>query len=694
MGVAHSSSSPPQPESAKPILDVSIPAGLSPPLPPATNQNMPPDARNKPKPIPAYVGGGEKREELVRVGFGPLAWINNSTRNSRRVPLTNFSLLARLPVNREGDLVRRAGWWGKEAKVHLVVKSCYALVFTTSLAYAADTNRKARRRSFNGRPSQGGEGDQDSSHNNPEVNTDDGGDDYTSAIPDRVFVLRGATVNRPINNREEFDLKCADGTHLHFKAEDAHSRDAWVASLDRAVRQGDAQLSDFESYAKLARGHFGSVQLVKHLRTQTALALKTIEMKPKRPEKQYHERAILELLQSGNRGANPFVAKLCFAFRDSAHLYLCTELASGGDLWALLRKTRRLSESACRFISGELVLAVRHVHSHGVLHRDIKLENLLLDGQGHVKLVDFGLSKRLFDPESGVWDGRTFTVCGTNYYMPPEMLVKSNPGHSLATDWWQVGCLIYELMAGVPAFYEKGAKNIHKKILDTGGAPPFPSNIREPPSRACVDIVAGLLVHEPLKRLGRGSDDGEYDIKTHAFYKQMNFVNLFNLRFPVPEEILRYLRGDTPASNTPGSSQEKNEDEEDGGARTGAEDTNEEGIIRRAFPESELFDRPKRSGSLKYRKIRSLPSITARMSSLLLSPNETSPSSFTGRNGIEPNGGERRTEPLVPVDLGPYLGYEFAVDDNLLADAKRGSGLHLSRWRGGGGGGGGGASKD
>lgn len=684
MGVAQSS--PPQP--AKPTLDVSIPTGLSPTS--ATQQTAPLDARHKPKPVPVHVGGAEKREELIRVGFGPLAWINNSTRSSRRVPLTNFSLLARLPVNREGDLVRRAGWWGKEAKVHLVVKSCYALVFTTTPAYPADANRKARRRSFNGHPSQGGgggDGDQDSSHNNAEANTDEEGDDYSSAIPDRVFVLRGASVNRPNSNREEFDLKCADGTHLHFKAEDAHSRDAWVASLDRAVRQGDAQLSDFESYAKLARGHFGSVQLVKHLRTQTALALKTIEMKPKRPEKQYHERAILELLQSGSRGANPFVAKLCFAFRDSAHLYLCTELASGGDLWALLRKTRRLSESACRFIAGELVLAVRHVHSHGVLHRDIKLENLLLDGQGHVKLVDFGLSKRLFDPESGVWDGRTFTVCGTNYYMPPEMLVKTNPGHSLATDWWQVGCLIYELMAGVPAFYEKGAKNIHKKILETGGAPPFPSNIRDAPSRACVEIVAGLLVHEPLKRLGRGPDDGEYDIKTHAFFKPINFVNLFNLRFPVPEEILRYLRGDTPGSNTPGSSQEKNEDEEDGARTGGGEDNHEEGIIRRAFPESELFDRPKRSGSLKYRKIRSLPSITARMSSLL-SPNEASSSSFAGRNGIEPNGGERRTEPLVPVDLGPYLGYEFAVDDNLLADAKRGSGLHLSRWRGGG------ASKD
>jgi serine/threonine protein kinase len=270
----------------------------------------------------------------------------------------------------------------------MVVKSCYALVF--------NVKERPRRKSWGSAPSSAAE------------------EEEPIPTPDRVLILRGATINRSSTARDEFDLKCADGTSMQCRAPDARSRDAWVAALDRAVRQGDAQLSDFETYAKLARGHFGTVQLVKHIRTGTALALKTIEIKPKKPEKQYHERAILELLQSGDRGINPFIARLCFAFRDATHLYLATELASGGDLWALLRKRRRLQEVTCRFISAELVLAVRHVHSHGVLHRDIKLENLLLDGQGHVKLVDFGLSKRLFDPSTGLWDGRTFTVCGTN----------------------------------------------------------------------------------------------------------------------------------------------------------------------------------------------------------------------------------------------------------------------------------------
>jgi len=586
------------------------------------------------------------KEERVRVGYGPIAWIRHSSRQSSRVPITNFSLLSRLPVCREGTLIRLSHWttgW-KEAEVKMVVKSCYALVFNI---------REKRRKSWGSAPDE---------------------EEDTVPVPDRVLVLRGAIINRSAN-REDFELRCADGTNLQFRVTDARSRDAWVAALDRAVRQGDAQLSDFETYAKLARGHFGTVQLVKHIRTGTALALKTIEMKPKKPEKQYHERAILELLQSGSAGACPFVARLCFAFRDSQHLYLATELASGGDLWALLRKRRRLQEVTCRFISAELIVAVRHVHSHGVLHRDIKLENLLLDGQGHIKLVDFGLSKRLFDPSKGIWDGRTFTVCGTNYYMPPEMLKKDyTQGHGLAADWWQVGCLIYELIAGAPAFYEKGARNIHKKILDTGGAPPFPSSLKEPPTRACVDIVDKFLLHDPLRRLGKGPDDGALDVLPHPFYKEIDWAQLAKRRVDPPTEIRSYLRGENPVD---GPASPTGSSRMDIGSEQKSDDTlDEEGIISRAFPESELFDRPMRTPSRKYRRIRSVP-VLIRVSTSASAPNQFA----TGMSAFGESRAER-TEPLVPVDLGPYLGYEFAVDDNALADARRGSGLILSRWRG------------
>jgi len=639
------------------------PASVAPPpsKSPGGGLSRPPmSPRNGDKQTVSPKGAKDPKDEKVRVGYGPLAWIRHTARQSSRVPASNFALLSRLPVNREGTLIRLSHWstgW-KEAEIRMVVKSCYALVF--------HVKERQRRKSWGSAPSTS---EQQQQQEEEEV------DESGIPVPDRVLVLRGATINRSTTTRDEFDLKCADGTTLTFRAPDAHARDAWVAALDRAVRQGDAQLSDFETYAKLARGHFGTVQLVKHIRTGTALALKTIEMKPKKPEKQYHERAILELLQSGSNGACPYVARLCFAFRDSSHLYLATELASGGDLWALLRKRRRLQESTCRFISAELIVAVRHVHSHGVLHRDIKLENLLLDGQGHIKLVDFGLSKRLFDPSKGIWDGRTFTVCGTNYYMPPEMLKKEyTQGHGLAADWWQVGCLIYELIAGAPAFYEKGARKIHQKILDTGGAPPFPSSLKEPPSRACVDIVDKFLLHDPTRRLGKGSDDGSTDVMTHPFYREIDWPSLSRRRLEPPNEIKCYLKGENPSVDSSSSPAEPGR--ADNGSEQKSDEPDEEGIISRAFPESELFDRPKRAASRRYRRIRSLPILT-RSSTTASSSKEFQ----TGLGALGENRADR-TEPLVPVDLGPYIGYEFAVDDNALADARRGSGLILSRWRG------------
>lgn len=615
-----------------------------------------------------------KKDDKIRVGYGTLAWLRNTSRAANKIPATNFALFSRLPLLKEGKLLKLGTWatgW-KDVEIILEVKSCYGLVY--------HHKERSRRRSWNATRKESN-GQQNGSLTDV--------DDEDVALPNRILILRGATINRSAVVREELEIKCADGTAIHLIAPDARSRDSWIAALDRAVHHGDAQLGDFETYAKLARGHFGTVQLVKHLRTGTALALKTIEMKPKRPEKQYHERHILELLQNGPTGASPFIARLCFAFRDSAHLYLATELASGGDLWALLRKRRRLQEATCRFISAELVLAVRHVHSHGILHRDIKLENLLLDGMGHIKLVDFGLSKRLFIPDGHVWDGRSYTVCGTNYYMPPEMLKKepNQPGgaHGLATDWWQVGCLVYELIAGAPAFYEKGAAKIHKKILDTGGAPPFPSSLKDAPSHACMDIVDRLLVHNPHRRLGYGPSDGQMDIMSHPFYREIDWINLGKRRIEPPLEIKNYLKGDaaTAAAST-STSTDANANtikDSDGGL---AEDPNsagedEESIIQRAFPESELHE-PMRVATKKYRRIRSLPTLNRQSSTS--NGQSTSNTFTTGLSSLGESRAADRTDPLIPVDLGPFLGYEFAVDDNALADARRGSGLILSRWRG------------
>jgi len=281
-----------------------------------------------------------------------------------------------------------------------------------------------------------------------------------------------------------------------------------------------------------------------------------------------------------------------------------------------------------------------------ITHRDIKLDNLLLDGMGHVKVVDFGLSKHLFREDRGAWDGRTFTVCGTNYYMPPEMLRRDSTGHGLTADWWQLGCLIYELLVGTPVFYEKGAKAIHKKILDSKGKSLFPTTV--PVSTAAMGIIERLLLHDPSQRFGNGQQDGSQDVMPHAFYKSIDFSALAKRRAETPEEIRTYLKGEKTSSRKEVDSEEVEEyvvDELD----TFESKEDEDELVQRMFPESEVFSKPVRP---QMRRPRSMP---FRLS-------------------------YSAAQPPAPVDFGPYLGYEFAADDEALGEARRGSGLILSRW--------------
>ena len=110
------------------------------------------------------------------------------------------------------------------------------------------------------------------------------------------------------------------------------------------------------------------------------------------------------------------------------------ELCGGGDLGMLLDSTSQQTEGHARFYGGCVVLALRHLHSHGWIHRDLKPDNVMLDGRGYAKLADFGYAARLEGEE-----GRTYTMCGTDEYAPPEML--RNQGRSFPSDWWALGVL-------------------------------------------------------------------------------------------------------------------------------------------------------------------------------------------------------------------------------------------------------------
>jgi len=159
---------------------------------------------------------------------------------------------------------------------------------------------------------------------------------------------------------------------------------------------------------------------------------------------------------------HPFITNMLASFSDRDFLYLLLDYIPGGELFTYLRKYRRFSEDMARFYAAEIVLVLEYLHEQqgGIAYRDMKPENLLLDAEGHIRLVDFGFAKRLGykDDEHPV---ETYTLCGTPEYLAPEVI--QNKGHTTAVDWWALGILIYEFLTGYPPFWHQNPIEIYKQ---------------------------------------------------------------------------------------------------------------------------------------------------------------------------------------------------------------------------------------
>uniref|UniRef100_A0A671SQT1 Protein kinase cGMP-dependent 3 n=1 Tax=Sinocyclocheilus anshuiensis TaxID=1608454 RepID=A0A671SQT1_9TELE len=164
-----------------------------------------------------------------------------------------------------------------------------------------------------------------------------------------------------------------------------------------------------------------------------------------------------------------FIVRLHAAFKDSRYVYMIMEFCPGGEIWTKLKEAGRFEENIAVFITACVVEAFAYLHNKGILYRDLKPENLMLDSKGYVKLVDFGFAKELSRGE------KTYSFCGTPEYMPPEII--QNQGHDFAADFWSLGVLICELLVGSPPFSSSDPQKIYAKILD--GVLNFPSYMGE-----------------------------------------------------------------------------------------------------------------------------------------------------------------------------------------------------------------------
>lgn len=271
---------------------------------------------------------------------------------------------------------------------------------------------------------------------------------------------------------------------------------------------------DFDPLRCLGKGTYGTVLLVKQRATgrlyaQKQLKKATLTVHKKLVEQTKTERQILE---SVNR--HPFVVNLYYAFQDHAKLYLILEYGQGGELFTHLNTEKMFSEPVAAFYMGELLLAISHLHATlGVVYRDLKPENCLLDAEGHLLLTDFGLSKVAVDP-----DDHCNSMLGTVEYMAPEVIQGQKYGK--AVDWWSFGALGYDLMTGNPPFRGGNNAKIQQNIVKQKLVMPY---YLSPDAK---DLLTRFLRKEPAKRLGSHMPRDLQTIKNHRFFRKIDWKKM------------------------------------------------------------------------------------------------------------------------------------------------------------------------
>ncbi|GAA5885683.1 hypothetical protein JCM6882_007526 [Rhodosporidiobolus microsporus] len=239
----------------------------------------------------------------------------------------------------------------------------------------------------------------------------------------------------------------------------------------------------------LGEGGFARVYLCTEPDGITYKALKVIDKQQlkstKTKSKLFAEIKIHQAMQ------HPNIIAFEHCFEDDGNVYMQLELCSNGSLLDLLRHRRRFSEPEARFYLTQLVGACDYMHANSVIHRDLKLGNLMLDENGDLRVGDFGLAALVKFPGE-----RKKTICGTPNYIAPEILFDQKAGHSFEVDIWSIGVILYTLLIGRPPFQTKDVKNIYRKIRDNAYTFPPSHSL----SAEALSLISSILHPTPTSR--------------------------------------------------------------------------------------------------------------------------------------------------------------------------------------------------
>ncbi|KAJ1879138.1 Serine/threonine-protein kinase Sgk2 [Coemansia sp. RSA 486] len=366
-----------------------------------------------------------------------------------------------------------------------------------------------------------------------------------AAVKGTVNTLMSTLVNEP-------PLRSAPPAVQQFGSDTCSDQD--TDSLSSGKRR--VGLDDFHLLSLIGKGSYGKVMLARYKDTGKVMAIKVISKsklrgRPNEIRRVMSERKVLERTVE-----HPFLVGLQCAFQTKEKLFFCLDYVNGGELFFHLQRERRFSENRARFYAAEITCALEYLHGMGVVYRDLKPENCLLDADGHVKIVDFGLAKEvgpvvwrtegsaLYSVEEG---GKTGTFCGTPEYLAPEVLLRQRYGKEV--DWYCLGAVLYEMLTGLPPFYDQDNNTMYRRILHEPLR--FPATL-PPPLRGngtyndscgilpgagigklAQDFITRILDRDPQKRLGHGVF-GTENVKRHVFFHGIDWVKIYRQEYAPP----------------------------------------------------------------------------------------------------------------------------------------------------------------
>ncbi|XP_068898665.1 serine/threonine-protein kinase N isoform X4 [Tenebrio molitor] len=279
-------------------------------------------------------------------------------------------------------------------------------------------------------------------------------------------------------------------------------------------------IDNFKLISVLGRGHFGKVILSQYRNTGEYFAIKALKkgdiIARDEVESLLSEKRIFEV---ANSIRHPFLVNLFACFQTEAHVCFVMEYAAGGDLMMHIHADV-FSETRAVFYAACVVLGLQYLHENKIIYRDLKLDNLLLDTEGYVKIADFGLCK-----EGMGFGDRTGTFCGTPEFLAPEVLTETS--YTRAVDWWGLGVLIFEMLVGESPFPGDDEEEVFDSIVN--------DEVRYPRflTLESIAIMRRLLRKSPDRRLGSSERDAE-DVKKQAFFRHIQWDELLHRRIPPP----------------------------------------------------------------------------------------------------------------------------------------------------------------